>query len=191
MILATLTPHDATSRQRAQRSNTFLMATVVSDTVSAPVRIKNISSSGALFTGNQLPLVGESCRLRRGELSIAGKIVRVSGRSAAIHFARDIDVTNWLGAPQHLQTEVDRVVQAEKHRYPVADTSHRIVAIRRQDVALLAPSPVSADELRDLADQIDRLANLMSDDPHVISTYQERLQVLDIASQRLRGLANT
>lgn len=174
------------SQRRHTRSNTFLMANVVSDSLSAPVRIKNISATGALLTGAELPRLGETCRLRRADISVTGHIVRVTPGTAAIHFAREIDIARWIGSTHQLQQDVDRVVQDAKHRYPVADSNHRVTAVR-QGHGQLAPSPVGRDDLLDLADQIDRLANAMSDDIDVITRYGTRLQVLDIASQRLRA----
>lgn len=173
------------SRREHVRSNTFLMAMLISDTLSAPVRIKNISANGALLSGRELPAVGEQCRLRRGEISVSGRIVRVMDRTTAIKFARLIDVDQWIGAPQQLQSDVDRVVQDARHRYPIADSSHRISNLRPDR---LAPSAVTLDELVDLADQLDRLADSLSDNPLIIAQYHTRLQVLDIASQRLRAL---
>lgn len=163
------------------------MANVVSDSLSAPVRIKNISATGALLTGAELPRLGETCRLRRADISVTGQIVRVTPGTAAVHFAREIDIARWIGSTQQLQLDVDRVVQDARHRYPVADSNHRVAAVRQGGYGQLAPSPVGRDDLLDLADQIDRLANAMSDDIDVITRYGTRLQVLDIASQRLRA----
>lgn len=166
------------------------MATLISETLSGPVRIKNISAKGALLSGRELPRVGEQCRIRRGEISITGHVVRVFDRGAAIEFAGLIDVHQWLGAAQQLQTDVDRVVQDAHHRYPVADSNH-LVANLRHEPARLTPSTFTKEELLDLADQIDRLADSLSDDPRIIAEYQTRLQVLDIASQRFRALAKS
>lgn len=118
---------------------------------------------------------------------MTGKIVRVVEQGAAIEFARLIDVHQWLGAPQQLQTNVDRVVQDARHRYPIADSTH-IVSKLRHDGGRLSPSTFTGDELIDLADQLDRLADSLSDNPQIIAEYQTRLQILDIASQRLRAL---
>ena len=158
---------------------------LISDTMSAPVRIKNLSANGALISGRELPRAGEQCRLRRGEISITGQIVRVMDRAAAVQFARLIDVHQWLGAAQQLQSDVDRVVQDSRHRYPIADSNHLVSNLRHERIA---PSTFTGDELVDLADQLDRLADSLSDNPLIIAEYQTRLQVLDIASQRLRAL---
>jgi predicted transcriptional regulator len=43
------------------------------------------------------------------------------------------------------------------------------------------------DDLLDMADQLDRLADSLSRDRHVVAKFNTRLQVLDIISQRLRA----
>lgn len=187
MTLAAVQTNAPTTRRRNMRSNTFLMAMLVTDTLSAPVRIKNLSASGALLSGRDLPRRGERCRLRRGEAAVSAIVVREVPHGAAIRFERLIDEVQWIGAANQMQRDVDRVVHDATHRYPVADSNHRLTAVQAAP-AVLAPSPVSRDELMDLADQLDRLANAFSDDEHVITRYLDRLQLLDIASQRLRSL---
>jgi hypothetical protein len=175
------------SRREHARSNTFLMATLVSETMSGQVRVKNISAGGALVSGRELPRVGQQCHLRRGETYAVGHVVRIIDGSAAIQFANAINVHDWLGAPQQLQSDVDRIMHDARHRYPIADGSHLATKLRSEPTRL-APSTFTGDELVALADQLDKLADSLSDNPVIIAEYQTRLQVLDIASQRLRTL---
>lgn len=169
------------SRRREARTNTFVMGTILTDALSAPVRIRNLSPNGALVAGQELPRVGERCRIRRGSLSVSGRVLRHNGREAGLQFDRDIEVQSWLAAGSARQSEVDRVVQEAKHRYPVADTHHILTGAERAAVT-------TRDDLLDIADQLDRLADSLSEDDHVIAKFLDRLQILDIASQRLRAL---
>ncbi|MCB2083489.1 MAG: hypothetical protein KDD90_05490 [Sphingomonadaceae bacterium] len=168
------------SRRREDRTNTFVMATLLTDATSSPVRIRNLSSGGALLAGYDLPARGERCRLRRGEKSVSGIVLRSTGEEAAIKFARPILVHGWLAAGHAQQREVDRVVHEARHRYPVADSNHRIASLR-------VPHGLQRDDLLDMADQLDRLADSLSRDRHVVAKFNTRLQVLDIISQRLRA----
>lgn len=170
------------SRRKEVRTNTFVMGTILTDAMSAPVRIRNLSPGGALVAGPDLPHSGERCRIRRGSLSVTGKILRRSGDEAGLRFERSIDVQNWLAAGHARQAEVDRVVQEAKHRYPVADTHHRMTLGT-------TPAATTRDGLLDIADQIDRLADSLSEDERIVAEFLDRLQILDIVSQRLRALA--
>ncbi|QKG70065.1 PilZ domain-containing protein [Erythrobacter mangrovi] len=169
------------SRRKEARTNTFVMGTILTDAMSAPVRIRNLSPNGALVSGPDLPQAGERCRIRRGSLSVSGRIMRRNEEHAGLLFERSIEVQNWLAAGHSRQVEVDRVVQEAKHRYPVADTHHLMTNATTS-------AATTRDSLLDIADQLDRLADSLSDDDHVIAKFLDRLQILDIASQRLRAL---
>ena len=51
--------------RREPRTNMFVMATIYADTGSAPVKVRNLSSTGALIEGEVLPPLGATVRLRR------------------------------------------------------------------------------------------------------------------------------
>ena len=57
------------------RTSMFVLATIAAPTVSGPVKIRNMSVGGALIEGDALPRTGEHLRLRRGELTVCGRIV--------------------------------------------------------------------------------------------------------------------
>jgi hypothetical protein len=79
------------------RSNIFVMAALYADGRSvAPVRIRNISRTGALVEGVELPLVGGKVRLSRASLSATGMLVWVEGAKAGINFDETVVVADWL-----------------------------------------------------------------------------------------------
>lgn len=95
------------------RSNVFLGAALECAERSFPVRIRNISRSGALLDGKELPGEGDSVRLRRAGLLIGGKVAwRVSG-FLGMCFAEDIEVDQWARRVGHRgQQRVDELIAA-------------------------------------------------------------------------------
>src|SRR5579864_5411375 len=83
------------------RSNVFLTAALETGAGSAPVRIRNLSSVGALVDGTTLPPVGAKVRLLRGHLSASGEIVWQEKTNCGIRFDHAINVIDWVQRPGH------------------------------------------------------------------------------------------
>lgn len=159
------------------RTNLFVAATIATDAMSGPVRLRNISPSGAKVEAADLPDVGTRVRLRRGTLSVTGVVGWRNGKAMGMRFDRPTDVQMWLPAGQGSQQQVDRVVKALK------------------DGDSLAPPPAPARnsesyELLSIADLLDGLGDALSEDPDVVAKYYAKLQVLDIATQKLRQIGS-
>ena len=170
------------SRRSEQRTNILILATFATAAMNGPARIRNLSPNGALIEADELPNVGERIRLRRGVLSVAGKVVRQEGKQVGILFDRSTAIEAWLSAGNSKQREVDRVFQEAKHRYPVADRQHLSEGGE-------ASGTDEKKELLDMAERLDLLADALSGDAEVVGRYMLELQVLDAASQKFRGLA--
>ena len=168
---------DGESKRREQRTNLFVMAALASSTSSGPVRIRNLSPTGAYVQGEDLPLVGDRVRLRRGPLSVAGVVTRLDDKGVGIAFDRQTDVSEWLpaGSQAQAQQRVDRHANAVRNDGDVAATS--------------TEPKIAADDLNSLADMLDSLADALSSEPAIVERYAEKLQVLDIAAQKIRKLA--
>ena len=75
-----------TQNRRGRRSNVFLAASIeVSGTVIA-VKLRNLSSQGALIEGEGLPVEGSEILFRRKDLSVKGRVAWVQERQAGIAF---------------------------------------------------------------------------------------------------------
>lgn len=72
--------------RRSRRSNVLLAATLEVAGTSTPVRMRNLSSEGALVEADQLPIEGTNVLFRKGELAVAGCVAWVKGRRAGIAF---------------------------------------------------------------------------------------------------------
>src|SRR5690606_7676700 len=96
------------------RSNIFVAAVLNHDGASTPVRVRNMSRSGALVECAAPPAVQSAVRLCRGSLSVRGSVVWLSGERAGVRFDADVDVAAWLpkGNRPEGQDQVDAIVHA-------------------------------------------------------------------------------
>ena len=157
----------------------FVLASMVAETASGPVKIRNMSPDGALIEGAALPRLGEHLSIGRVKLAATGQVVWSDGGRAGLRFDQNIDVAAWLpaGGPQQ---QVDQAFHAIKNG---------LTNVVRLPVAPVGTSPVAKSDLMDAALAIEALADVLADDAGVIASHSTRLQVLDIAAQLLRRCA--
>ena len=146
------------------------------------VRVRNMSPSGALVEGDALPDVGETVSLERGERALAGTVVWKQDRKAGLRFDTVAKVQDWLPAGGRTQQQVDETVRQMK----LAPTPLAPPGSNGQLESGYNPDKA---ELEGLAMALDRLADVLSDDPAIVRRYGANLQVFDLASQAFRRLA--
>lgn len=163
--------------QRDARTNMFVMATVYAGTESAPVKIRNMSTRGALIEGGVIPAPASKVSLRRGALSIAGEIVWRNGSRAGLKFSSIASVAHWLPKGQAPQRQVDTIFQELK-------------ACGGPKAPLMAawPVAVSTVEINDVKNLLEALAEELAEDADVVGRHASRLQSLDLATQILAKL---
>ena len=91
--------------RRSRRSNVLLAATIEAFGKVIPVKLRNLSTEGALIEGKNLPLDGAKVVFKRNELAVESQIAWVSGDQAGVAFTRPIaceDVLRNIPAPRHL-----------------------------------------------------------------------------------------
>ena len=173
---------------RAPRTNMFVIAELSSASALGKVKIRNMSSGGAMVEGPALPMPSAQCRILRGTLELEGEIVWVAGNRAGIRFNGTAHVAEWLPNAGRSQTDVDRVVAAAKSGAMPSDD-------RFPSSGVAAPAPlmsrvVDANHAASVADQLEELADALSGDMDVVSRHLGKLQALDLAVQTLRKLAD-
>jgi len=157
----------------------FVLATMTAETVSGPVKIRNMSPDGALVEGAALPRLGEHLSLRRGELVATGRVIWRDGGRAGLRFDHSVDFAAWLPAGGR-QQQVDQAFHAIKTGLS------NIVPL---PVGAVETSSIGKSDLLDAAMAIDALADALAGDARVIASHSTRLQALDVASQMLRRCA--
>jgi hypothetical protein len=158
----------------------FVLASMDAPAVSGSVKIRNMSLHGALIEGDALPGVGELLRLRRGDLTVSGRIVWRNAGKAGLRFQQDVEVSRWLPSAGGGQQQVDRAFHDLK-----SGTAEPVPA----PTAQFAVPPTAGEEALKVADALDALADALSEDAAVVRNHGSKLQSLDIASQLLRRSA--
>jgi hypothetical protein len=172
--------------QRADpRKAMFVAADLFVGNASTPVKIRNMSTGGALVEGISLPPQGVAIRLVRGPLSARGKMSWSDGSRGGVALAEAITVEDWIRGklPAH-QVRVDALIAEirksgrEPRSLHVADLKP---TLEQSDIAVET-------ELRTLATLIAGLEDALIDDPHVITHHGDALQKIDEAQQRIGAL---
>ncbi|MEX0342483.1 MAG: PilZ domain-containing protein [Erythrobacter sp.] len=163
------------------RVNMFVMAALVTSGARENVKVRNMSTHGAMVEGPVLPLSGTPCMLNRGELSLEGHVVWVKPGKAGIRFRNTADVGQWLPSGRRTQSEVDAAIKMAKAEF-VSMPSNKAPAP-------LFSTELSRDDVNHTAAAMEALADALADDPDVVARYMTKLQTLDIGAQTLRKLA--
>ncbi|WP_283938148.1 PilZ domain-containing protein [Sphingomonas brevis] len=99
----------ASQNRKNRRSNVLMSASLELSGTSLPVKLRNLSSEGALVEGEKLPVEGASLLFRKGDLSVAGTIAWVKGRQAGVSFTQRLDPEQLL---RHVPAPRARVTPA-------------------------------------------------------------------------------
>lgn len=172
-------PIDGEEFRNNRRTAMFVAANCLTARGRFAVRIRNMSSDGALFEGDALPRPGETFELVRAHLRVTGQAMWTEGNQCGAAFQGPIDVAAWMARQAPGQLKVDALIQqarsdmaagrptrAETAAGPALDIAHNVELA----IALL-----------------ERLDGDLSHDPMVVTRHQHQLQALDRAVQLLRS----
>ena len=173
--------HPQSGSRREPRTNLFAMATVYSDSGSKPVKLRNLSSTGAHIEGAVLPVAGAQIRLRRGSLEVAGQIAWCREGEAGVRFASNVTVADWLPRGRAItgQQRIDEVVHQSRISSAASLSEQAHVPDGR---------PASSDLTR-FRQALEALTEDLASDPVVFERHGHKLQVLDIVAGALQKLA--
>ena len=94
--------------RRSRRSQVLLTAELEHAGSCLSVKLRNLSSEGALVENDRLPLEGTPVEFRRNELSTSGRVVWVNGKYAGIAFDEKLNPEQVL---RHIPAPRPRVQQ--------------------------------------------------------------------------------
>lgn len=165
---------------RAVRTNVFVMATLYSESSSAPVKIRNLSPSGALIEGMLIPSKGTPLSLRRGSLNVAGAVAWTNNGRAGVEFEAPTSVGPWLPGGEKMlkQGRIEAIIHGAKEQL-----------LPSARAALPRPGPITQTEIEKSRDMLQALADSLVDDMNVVLHHGDQLQSLDFAIQVLGRLA--
>lgn len=178
---------------RAQRKNLLLAAEIESDGMKLPVRIRNLSESGAMIEGAALPGVGATLILRRLQIELAAAVVwRTAGR-CGIKFSDTVYVEEWVAGRRLAdlafgrgQARIDAIQAAIRSGAALPDDSPSPAGAEPDDSDL---DRRLADELGYVRRLLDVVGDELADDPIMLQRHGQTLQNFDMACQIVGHLA--
>lgn len=82
--------------RRFDRATVIFVATIEHDDCTIPVKVSNVSASGALVAGRGLPPQGARIIFRRNEVAVEGRISWADGHLAGVEFSEVLVVEELL-----------------------------------------------------------------------------------------------
>jgi hypothetical protein len=177
----------------APRTNLLLAATAEVGGRSLPIRIRNLSDTGAMVEGAGLPEAGMPLIVMRGDLQVAATIAWAVGGRRGIRFAGPVPVNEWTGGkPRAIdctglrdQRRVD-AIQAEARADTPLGRALRCAGPAEPGLAL--PPDLDkrlADELGYVQRLLEGLGDELIADHLLIQRHGKSLQSLDLVGQIL------
>lgn len=177
----------AGNARRQPRSSMFLTAVILVGREQSPVKVRNMSPSGAMVETTVDASPGTNVKLVRGRLVAEGSIVWTSGNRHGVKFDVEVSVQEWLAGPAKAeQNRIDDIVSLIKagRVVPQVDGAEPpISAEGRQS------NEQSAIDLEAVVNLIQDLEEDLASSPETLMRHQVKLQNLDIAMQMLRAVA--
>ena len=93
--------------RRSRRSNVLLAASIEASGAVIPVKLRNLSTEGALIEGESLPVEGSEVVFKRNELCVNSRVAWVMDQQAGVAFTRPIaqeDVLRNIPKPRYRGT---------------------------------------------------------------------------------------
>jgi len=179
-------PHElrAAEGRNNSRTNLYLAAVLQGVEFSAPVKVRNMSPTGALLEGAAVPPVGAPVRLIRGSLAVTGEVVWSVGRRCGLHFSSVVSVHQWMAPAENRQQQrVDDAVSLLKAR---------VIPLRPLAAQTNGAELGSLEsDLRNIAHLLQMLAERLVTNEVTVLAHGKELQSLDIAAQMVDVVASS
>jgi hypothetical protein len=168
--------------RQANRASIFLVAALYCDGSSLPVKIRNISATGALVDCAVVPSAGSLVQLVRGRLIAHALVAWAKDGRCGLKFSGSIDVQQWRAAPANVeQQRIDEVVRLVKAGVAPLSVAPLAPLSERNDMPGSA-AQLSA-ELRRISGLLEEVGEALANDPEVVTRHGPILQNVDIAMQ--------
>ncbi|WP_308514439.1 PilZ domain-containing protein [Sphingomonas flavescens] len=169
-----------TELREEPRASLYLAASLYSEGQSVPVKIRNLSNTGALVELSTPLVEGGVVQLVRGSLIVHALIIWTEGLRCGLKFSGVVDVQRWrIALSNGDQQRVDDIVRTIKARsVPLRSAEETRPGEGEKE------RPLSAD-LRLAADLLETLGECLANDERIIASHGPALQHLDIAMQMI------
>ena len=189
-------PEKGVEDRASPRTNLLLSATAEVGGRDVPVRIRNLSETGALLEGAGLPDAGQMLVLKRGDLHVAATVAWAAGGRRGVRFEGPTPVNEWTGGkPRPLdctglrdQRRVD-AIQADVRAGGAAGREQRAAEPAAPRPAYPDLDARLADELGYVQRLLENLGDQLIKDLFLVQRHGEALQSLDLVGQILGHVA--
>ena len=171
--------HSGVESRATARTNLFLAATLNSAGANHPVKIRDLSATGARIEISLAIAVGTAVTLVRGPLSVDARVGWHAERFCGLSFASPVSLEYWMANPVNLERmqRPPRILADDRVATPV----HRE-----------AQNPGSiAEELARVSRSLEAFGQTLSSDPQVVFRHGTQLFRLGLAARALAALAET
>jgi hypothetical protein len=186
-------PEGSVEDRAAPRTNLLLAATADVNGRSLPVRIRNLSETGAMVEGAGLPDAGTPLVLLRGDLQVAATVAWAAGGRRGVRFAGPTPVNEWTGGKPRA---IDCTGLRDQRRVDAIQVEARADAmlgraLRSRSEAAAPPAALPqldqrlADELGYVQRLLEGLGDELIADLLLIQRHGKSLQSLDLVGQIL------
>lgn len=184
----------APEQRGSRRTNLLLTAAIEWAGLAAPVRIRNVSETGALLEGTHLPAEGERLWLKRANLQIAATVAWSLGSRVGVKFDAALPVESWGGGkPRPIELSGLR----DQRR---VDAIQEAVRAGRSTASYESASPIGSgtpeqlyarigEELHYVSRLVENLGDELAADSTIMLRHSKSLQNIDLANQILTHLA--
>lgn len=160
------------------RASVFLTAVLYAGAAQTPVRIRNLSTQGALLEGADLPAEGTIVQIKRGSLSAAGDIAWSRDQHCGLRFAAVIEVASWI----------DRAGPIGQQRIDAAIADYRRKPPRPVSFAVL-PTVMPRADLGSLSADILQICERMVGMPDMTIGIAEQILKIEAAARSIEAVA--
>jgi hypothetical protein len=190
-------PEGSAEDRASPRTNLLLAATVETGGRTVPVRIRNLSETGALVEGAGLPDAGMPLVILRGDLQVSATVAWAAGGRRGVRFDGPTPVSEWTGGKPR---PIDVTGLRDQRRVDAIQAEARADAATGRALRAPAPADTPPDTLPHLdarlADELGYVQRLLENfgdelvaEPLILNRYGRSLQSLDLAGQILGHVA--
>lgn len=173
-------PHRAVELRSAARTNLLLAATLHSADIGHPVKIRDLSATGARIETSLVTEVGTGVTLVRGRLSVDARVSWHAERFCGLSFTSPVSIQDWMTNPVILERRRGRPRVAIEGDVSDSAAAHSEVGKAR-----------AAEDLRRVSSLLGTLGEALASDPEVVLKHRIPLHNLGLAAQTLAALAKT
>lgn len=190
-------PEKGAEDRVSPRTNLLLAANAEVGGRILPVRIRNLSETGAMLEGAGLPDAGMKLVLARGDLHVSAVVAWAAGARRGVKFEGPIPVHEWTGGTKPKPLECTGL--RDQRRVDVFQAEARSDSASGRELRAPPPSPppaVSPDLDARLAHELGYVQRLLENlgeeliaDLFLVQRHGQSLQNLDLVSQILGHVA--